>query len=144
MKKIFFAIASVMLVNQASAMTAAEFSQAFVTQANHRLTVTNQERKQEKKTPYCAKLSSAQIVLIQKTAAKPEITVGEFKNTVAENLKCYPVFWQPWERKNIGGVLLNTKAFVMDTLLVHDVLEDITGAPVVDEAPLLPEPLDFF
>lgn len=114
-----------------------EFTSAFVAQVNHRLEITNQERASQNKTTYCAKLNKQKIALIAKTAAKENVTVGEFATTVSENLKCYPVFWSPWERKNIGGVLFNTKAFVMDTWIVRDVLEDLAQGRTPDNAELL-------
>lgn len=139
MKNLIFALVSFVGLQQAGAMTAPEFSSAFVAQANHRLEITNQERTSQNKTPYCAKLNKQQIALVSKTAAKENITVGEFVTVVSENLKCYPEFWSPWERKNIGGVLFNTKAFVMDTWIVRDVLEDISEGRTLDDAQLLLE-----
>lgn len=138
MKKTILVITSFLFIQQAGAQTAAEFSAAFVTQINHRLSITNQERKEQNKGLYCTQMSKQQVALIQKTAAKPNITVGEFVDTVGENLKCYPEFWSPWGRENIGGVLFNTKAFVMDTWIIHDVLEDLVGGGLrEDTEPLL-------
>lgn len=144
MKKMTITLASFLFLQQAGAMTAAEFSAAFVTQVNHRLEITNQERAEQNKTPYCEKLNKQQVSLIQKTASKANVTVGEFANTVGEKLKCYPEFWAPWERKNIGGVLFNTKAFVMDTWVIRDVLEDLSGGRTPDDSEVLLEYLTPF
>lgn len=141
MKKTLFVLATLFMMNQAHALTAVEFSAAYIAQVNHRLAETNKERREEKKnlTLYCEKLSPAQEKLIKVTAAKDGITVGEFAETIAEKLKCYPEFWSPWQRKNIGGVLFNTKAFVMDTFIVRDVIEDLAQGRVPNDAELLLE-----
>lgn len=138
MKRLFLALASLVITTQAHALAVAEFSSQFITALNNRIKVENETRSEAKKTLYCARLSKAQIVLIQKTAAKPDITVGEFVETVTESLKCYPEFWAPWGRKNLGGVALNTKAYIMDNYIVRDALEDLApGRSPTDQEPLL-------
>jgi hypothetical protein len=139
MKKALFVITTLFMMNQVRALTAAEFSAAFIAQTNHLISETNAERREKKLTPYCEKLNPVQQKLVKVTAAKDGITVGEFAETVAEKLKCYPEFWAPWERKNIGGVLFNTKAFVMDTFIVRQVLEDLSPGRVPNDAELLLE-----
>jgi len=111
----------------ASALNKSEFVTSYVSAANARIKVLNQERKAQGKGLYCAKLNKAQVALIKEIAQKPEVTVGEFANTVSETLECYPPFWAPWKRKHIRGTLFNTKAFVLDYYLVRDALAEVNN-----------------
>ncbi|WP_413291010.1 hypothetical protein [Bdellovibrio sp. HCB337] len=137
MKKIVFLGLILFGMNQAHAMTAEEFSKAFIEQMNHRLQAENKERKAANKTPYCERLDKTQEALIKKTLKNEDITVGEFANDVAEKLNCYPMFWAPWQRKNIGGTVVNTKAFIMDHYLVRDAIDDVAGGYSRNEDDLL-------
>ncbi|WP_413584790.1 hypothetical protein [Bdellovibrio sp. HCB274] len=128
--KIFALILTTLLTGaQAFAsVTAEEFVTDFVDQANRRLHYTNKERTAAKKrTNYCTALNAEQVKTIKNIIAKnPEITVGEFTLQLGDTLKCYPEFWSPWNRKKTArGLLVNSKAYVMDVSLIQDVLADL-------------------
>ncbi|UXR65502.1 hypothetical protein EZJ49_04445 [Bdellovibrio bacteriovorus] len=126
----------------ASAVTPHEFIESFVAQTNKVLQVTNDHRGLVGKRLYCEALSSDQITLIAATAMVPGITVGDFVNTVAEDLKCYPVFFPPWGRKSVGGMLFNSKAYIMDITLIQDVLRSLNEGKLPESERLLVESYD--
>ncbi|WP_374028110.1 hypothetical protein ACES2J_05675 [Bdellovibrio bacteriovorus] len=134
---LLFAIA-IMLTAPAQAVTSDRFIFDFLEQTQRSLNVINKERAAEGKRLYCEALNQEQVLLIAATASVPDITVAEFTKTVTENLKCYPVFFPPWGRKGVGGTLLNTKAYVMDVLLVQNVLKWMNeGKMPSPETPLM-------
>ncbi|WP_413557882.1 hypothetical protein [Bdellovibrio sp. HCB209] len=137
MKKLIVLAMTLMMGLQAEAsVTAKEFVSDFVEQANRRLHYTNLERTASKKrTNYCATISAEQTKLIADMVNKnPEITVGEFTMQLGDTLKCFPEFWSPWSRKKTTrGMLVNTKAYVMDISLIQDILADLNEGKLPKE-----------
>ncbi|MBO9668128.1 MAG: hypothetical protein J7501_15105 [Bdellovibrio sp.] len=135
MKNLFALTLTLLLGYQAqAAVTASEFTADFIDQANHRLKITNRERAASGKRLYCTSLSKENEQAIKDLIKEnPEITVAEFTDKLANTLKCYPEFWAPWGRKGLGGMALNTKAYVMDTLLIRDVLQDLNDRATVGD-----------
>ena len=104
-----------------AAQSVEEFTQGFVAATNAHITELNAQRTAEGKKPYCSALNEKQIALIAKVASLPDITVKDFVETVSDKLECYEPFWSPWGHKeNIGGLLFNTKAYVLDNILVNE------------------------
>lgn len=115
-----------------------EFLADFVGQMNDHLVVVNRERSEAHKQVYCSSLNASQVKMIESLVNNnPEITVEDFAANLADTLKCYPEFWPAWGRRNLPGMLTNTKAYVMDTLLIRDVIEDLSGAVVDGNRKLL-------
>ncbi|UYL09580.1 hypothetical protein B9G69_003210 [Bdellovibrio sp. SKB1291214] len=137
MKKLIVIAATMMMGLQAQAsVTASEFVSDFVNQANHRLEYINKQRTAAKKrTNYCSALDAKQVKTIQEIVAKnPEITVGDFTAQLSDSLKCFPEFWSPWSRtKTTRGMLVNTKAYIMDISLIQDVLADLNDGKLPSE-----------
>lgn len=138
----------ILLSNQASAvgtLSTPEFVAQFTVKMNDRLEDTNAERALEGNRPYCAQLSDEQLneienLFVMNSTGKAnqiayrnlaQISVGQFVAEVSENLHCYPTSWLPG-RSSIGGFFFNTKAYVMDNLLVRKSLEDLAGRPLED------------
>ncbi|WP_148278737.1 hypothetical protein [Bdellovibrio bacteriovorus] len=119
---LLFAIAT-MLTAQAQAVTSDRFIFDFLEQSQRTLNVTNEKRAATGKRLYCEALNNEQILLIAATASVPDITVAQFTEAVSNDLKCYPVFFPPLGRKGVTGTLLNTKAYVMDVMLIQDILK---------------------
>ncbi len=112
----------------ANAMTASEFTTAFVQQTNENLKQTNAERAALQKKLYCTQLNQRQIALIQEVASIPDVTVEAFVAQVADGLGCYAPFWEDWGHKNnLAGVLFNSKAFALDTILIRESIEAFAG-----------------
>jgi hypothetical protein len=137
MKKLIVLATTLIIGLQAQAsVTAGEFVSDFVDQANRRLLYTNKERTATKKrTNYCNSMSAEQVKTIKAIVAKnPEITVGDFTAQLADSLKCFPEFWSPWSRtKTTRGMLVNTKAYIMDISLIQDVLADLNEGKLPNE-----------
>lgn len=137
MKKLIVLATTLMMGLQAQAsVTASEFVSDFVNQTNRRLHYTNKERSAAKKrTNYCESLDAKQIKTIKDIVAKnPEITVGDFTAQLSDTLKCFPEFWSPWSRtKTTRGMLVNTKAYIMDISLIQDVLADLNEGKLPNE-----------
>ncbi|CAE79149.1 hypothetical protein AB1A81_05690 [Bdellovibrio bacteriovorus] len=124
MKTLLLFVFALSLAVQAKAeVTSERFILDFIEQSERSLRVTNEERAAKGKRLYCDALNEDQVVLIAAAANTPDITVAEFTEVVSNELKCYPVFFPPWGRKGLGGTLVNTKAYVMDVLLVQDILK---------------------
>lgn len=137
MKTVVLALTLIFAFN-AHAVTAEEFTADFVEQTNHRLKFVNEERSLKNKQVYCTELSQEQITAVHNLASTPEMTVGKFLEVLSKDLKCYPMFWAPWGTQNLGGLVFNSKASMMDLLLINDVLIDLNeGAPVKSEGLLL-------
>ena len=125
------------LLAQAS-VSKKEFVADFVGQMNDHLVIVNRERAEGHKQVYCASLNAAQVKMIENLVNNnPEITVEDFAANLADTLKCYPEFWPDWGRRNLPGMITNTKAYVMDTLLIRDVIEELSGAYVDGDRKLL-------
>lgn len=133
MKTVLFLILALSFKAQAQPMTPAEFTQVFAARINELIVLANAERKAENKGLYCAQLNKEQLKLIRKTAAQPEITVGAFASVITENLKCYPLYWDAWGQKKMPGFLFNTKALVLDSILVRTAIEDLAPSRYVHE-----------
>ncbi|MGZ3797781.1 MAG: hypothetical protein ACXVB1_15530, partial [Pseudobdellovibrionaceae bacterium] len=65
-----------------------------------------------------------------------KVTVGQFISAAADNLGCYPTFWPTKGRSTIGGVLFNSKAFVMDHLLLKEALTALAGRALDEDETL--------
>lgn len=130
-------------------MSTAEFITQFTQKMNDRLETTNAERALEGNRPYCSQLSDEQLndieglFTINPTGKANQIiyrdlgqvSVNQFVTAVSENLGCYPTSWLPG-RSSIGGFFFNTKAYVMDNLLVRKSLEDLAGRSIDDSESL--------
>lgn len=113
---------------QAKAMTAAEFTTAFVQQTNENIKIANEQRAEQNKKLYCAQLDKRQIALIKQVASLPGMTVEKFVAKVSDQLGCYAPFWKDWGHKeNLAGVVFNSKAYVLDTLLIRDSIDAFAG-----------------
>lgn len=123
MKQLLLIAIATLLTAQAQAVTSDRFIFDFLEQSHRTLNVTNKKRSAEGKRLYCEALNEEQILLIAANASIPDITVGQFTEAVSNELKCYPVFFPPLGRKGVTGTLLNTKAYVMDVMLIQDVLK---------------------
>lgn len=138
MKRLLLLVFTLGLAAQAHAMTAAEFASGLVAQVNEHLSDINEQRAAEGKKLYCAQLDQKQIALIQATASEADITVDAFVQKVSNSLECYAPFWQPWgHTDNLGGVIFNSKAFAMDTILIRESLENFAGREPNDSEALL-------
>ncbi|XGC81823.1 hypothetical protein ACES2L_04925 [Bdellovibrio bacteriovorus] len=133
--KIVVCVLTLIFAFQAHALTAEEFTADFVEQTNHRLKFVNEERTSKNKQAYCAELSQEQITAVHKLATTTEMTVGKFLEVLSKDLKCYPMFWAPWGTENLAGLVFNSKASMMDLLLINDVLIDLNegSAPKSEE-----------
>lgn len=130
-------------------MSTAEFISQFVQKVNDRLETTNAERALEGNRPYCSQLSDEQMSEIEglfviNSSGKAsqilyrdlsQVTVSQFIAAASENLGCYPTSWLPG-RSTLGGLLFNTKAYVMDNLLLRRSLEDLAGRSFDDSETL--------
>lgn len=130
-------------------MTTPQFISHFVQTMNDRLESTNAERALEGSRPYCAQLSDEQnnqieeLFVINPTGKAnqivyrqlDQITVGQFVEAASENLNCYPTSWFS-SRSTIGSMLFNSKAYVMDVMLVRRSLEDLAGRTISDDETL--------
>lgn len=128
-----------------AATSTPEFVSQFVQKMNDRLEVINTQRALEGSRPYCAQLSDEQmneiesLFVLNRTGKANQIVyrnlnqvpAKHFITTVSENLHCYPLAWFPG-RTSIGGLLFNTKAYVMDHTLVRETLEAIAGRPITE------------
>ena len=138
MKRFLLLFCTLGLAVQAQAMTAAEFTSGLVAQVNEHLSDINEQRPAEGKKLYCTQLNQKQIALIQTAANEPDITVEAFVEKVSNNLECYAPFWQPWgHTDNLAGVLFNSKAYAMDTILIRESLENYAGREPNDNEALL-------
>ncbi|MFM6930329.1 MAG: hypothetical protein ACKOX6_17820 [Bdellovibrio sp.] len=121
--KHFFALMLVMtsaLSAQAS-VSKKEFITDFVNQTHHHLMTTNRQRSQAHKQIYCSSLSDQQIQMVEDLLNEnPEITVENFSAKLAKSLKCY--------ESSTG----DQKAYVMDTLLIREVIEGLNNDDSVD------------
>ncbi|WP_413291387.1 hypothetical protein [Bdellovibrio sp. HCB337] len=136
-------ILSIVMGTQALAATptAPQFMNRFVQSVNDRLEKINTERALKGGRLYCAQLSDEQIsdiesLFVTNPSGKAnqivyrdleKITVGQFITAVSDQLSCYPTFWPTKGRSSIGGVLFNSKSFVMDHLLLKDAMSDLAG-----------------
>ncbi|UOF02651.1 hypothetical protein [Bdellovibrio reynosensis] len=136
MKKVVLALTFAFSLH-AQAVTVEEFTADFVEQTNHRLKFVNKERSAKNKQIYCSELSDEQISTIKNLASTPHITVTQFMDALSQELKCYPMFWAPWGKQNLGGLVFNSKASMMDLLLVNDVLIDLNEGQVPNSDELL-------
>lgn len=133
----------------ARALPTAEFITQFTQKINDRLETTNADRAIEGSRTYCSQLSDEQLndieglfVINPNGKANQivyrellQVSAGQFIAAVSENLGCYPTSWLPG-RSAIGGFFLNTKAYVMDNLLVRKSLEDLAGRSFADSESL--------
>jgi hypothetical protein len=121
--KHFFALLLVMtsaLSAQAS-VSKKEFITDFVNQTHHHLVATNKQRALANKQIYCSSLDDNQIQAVEDLINEnPEITVEDFSAKLAKSLKCY--------ESSTG----DKKAYVMDTLLIREVIEGLNADGYVD------------
>ncbi|WP_373999697.1 hypothetical protein [Bdellovibrio bacteriovorus] len=142
MKHVALTILTLLITSTAGAVTAEEFVRDFAIQTERSLKYINEERALEGKRLYCEKLSDEQVAVIAEAVENPETTVAEFVEYVGNNLKCYPEFFEPLGRENLGGFLLNTKAYVMDVLMIHEVLESLNEGRSPHDSELILESYD--
>lgn len=130
-------------------LSTAEFITRFAQKMNDRLETTNAERALDGDRPYCSQLSDEQLndiegLFVMNPTGKAnqivyrelaQVSVSQFITAVSENLGCYPTSWLPG-RSTIGGFFFNTKAYVMDNLLVRKSLEDLAGRSIDDSESL--------
>lgn len=126
-------------------MSTPEFVSKFVQKMNDRLEVINTERALEGSRLYCSQLSDEQmneiesLFILNRTGKANQIVyrnlnqvpAKQFVAAVSENLHCYPLAWFPG-RSSIGGLLFNTKAYVMDHTLVRETLEALADRSFTD------------
>lgn len=129
---------------------AMKFVARFVQSVNDRLETVNTERAISGNRPYCSQLSDEQVkdlenLFITNPSDKAsqivyrkldKVTVEQFITAAADNLGCYPTFWPTKGHSTIGGVLFNSKAFVMDHLLLRGAIADLAGHPPEDSQTL--------
>ncbi|KYG65288.1 hypothetical protein AZI87_12085 [Bdellovibrio bacteriovorus] len=142
MKNAVLTIIALLITSTAHAVTAEQFVRDFSEQTERTLKYINDERASEGKRLYCEKLNDEQIALIATAVQNPDTTVAEFVDYVGNNLKCYPEFFEPLGRENLGGFLLNTKAYVMDVLMIHEVLETLNEGRSPHDSELILESYD--
>ncbi|KYG61244.1 hypothetical protein AZI85_09900 [Bdellovibrio bacteriovorus] len=142
MKHVALTILTLLITSTAGAVTAEEFVRDFTIQTERSLKYINEERALEGKRLYCEKLSDEQVAVIAEAVENPETTVAEFVEYVGNNMKCYPEFFEPLGRENLGGFLLNTKAYVMDVLMIHEVLESLNEGRSPHDSELILESYD--
>jgi hypothetical protein len=118
-----------------------KFIARYIQSVNDRLETVNTERAISGNRPYCPQLSDQQIsdienLFITNPTGKgnqivyrslDKVTVAQFIAAAADNLGCYPTFWPTKGRSTIGGVLFNSKAYVMDHLLLRSAIADLAG-----------------
>jgi hypothetical protein len=135
-------IFSLVLATEAGAATSnptAKFVANFVQSVNDRLETVNTERALSGNRPYCVQLSEEQVSDIESLfvyRSLEKVTVGQFVAAAADNLGCYPTFWPSKGHSTIGGVLFNSKAFVMDHLLLRGALVDLAGRTLAESETL--------
>lgn len=149
---IFFGVTS----GRAAVPPSQRFVNRFVQSVNDRLESLNMERTISGNRLYCPQLSDQQVkdmedlfITTPSSVAKQtvyrsldKVTVGQFIAAAADNLGCYPSFWPTQGRSTLGGVLFNSKAFVMDLKLLQEAMAALAGhAPDNNEtlASLLPK-----
>ena len=131
---------------QAQELTPAEFSKIFVAQVNAQIKIANAalvEEYKDREYPkyYCKKLKGSQIQLIVQTASIPDITVGEFREIVLSDFKCFEERWPGLKKTNIWDTILNSSALVKDSYLLHDSLNALSPSGYAREnQPLLSFP----
>lgn len=133
MTKLTFFVLALFFTIQAQALTPAEFSKVFVAQVNAQIKIANAALAEEYKGReieypkfYCAKLENRQIKLITETARIPDITVGEFRELVLNDLKCFEERWPGLKKTNIWDTILNSSALIKDSYLLHDSLKGLS------------------
>ncbi|HEY8272726.1 MAG TPA: hypothetical protein VIG33_17665 [Pseudobdellovibrionaceae bacterium] len=154
--KIFFASLIILGIPTEQVATAAavhptqKFITSFIQSVNDRLETVNMERAIAGNRLYCSQLSDQQVkdienLFISNPSAKAnqftyrsldKVTIGQFITAAADNLGCYPTFWPTKGRSTIGGVLFNSKAFVMDHLLLQEALAALAGHATEDNQTL--------
>jgi hypothetical protein len=127
MKIVLFLMIAFSIQAQAQELTPAEFTKVFVAAVNAQIKVGNAALTEEYKGReieypkfYCPKLDKRQVTLITQTASIPDITVGEFREQILNDLKCFQQLWPDLERTNIWDSIFNTAALVKDSVLLHD------------------------
>lgn len=130
---------------QAQDMTPSEFTKLFVAQVNAQIKVANKALVEEYKGRnveypryFCSQLKKRQIALITQAANVPNITVGEFREQILNEFKCFQQRWPGLERSNIWDTVLNSGALVQDSYLLHDSLNALSPSGYAqDNKPLL-------
>lgn len=148
-KLTFFVLALFFTIqSQAHELTPAEFTKAFVAQVHAQVKSKNAELRKEYQAKnreypkyYCNPLNQKQIDLIEKTASTPDIRVGEFREAVLVDLKCFEERWPGLKKTNIWDTILNSSALIMDSYLLHDSIKALgSGRYVNDNERLLSFP----
>jgi hypothetical protein len=118
---------------QAQELTPTEFAKIFVAQVNAQIKIANaalmeEYKGQEVEYPrfYCKQLNKNQIASINQAASVPLITVGEFREQVLGDLKCFQERWPGLSKTNIWDTILNSGALVKDSYLLHDSLNALS------------------
>lgn len=125
----------------AATATAPQFIARFVQSVNDRLEKVNSERTLKGGRLYCAQLSDEQIsrlenLFVNSSNTKTrqiiyrdleKVSVGQFILAAADQLFCYPTFWPSQGRASLGGVIFNSKSFVMDNRLLREAMKDLAG-----------------
>lgn len=118
---------------QAPELTPAEFTKIFVTEVNAQIKIANAALAEEYKGHnieypkfFCPQLKKSQIALINQTASIPDITVGEFREIVLNDLKCFEERWPGLKKTNIWDTILNSSALIKDSYLLHDSLNALS------------------
>ena len=145
MKIVLFLMIAFSAQAQAQEVTPAEFTKVFVAEVNAQIVRANevlvaeyQGRDIEYPKFYCAKLDKRQIALITQIASVPGITVGEFKNQILNDFKCFQQRWPDLKRTNIWDSIFNTGALIKDSYLLTDTLNALSPRGYArDSEPLL-------